>query len=119
MPNWCSSAHARHRSKLCLPPSPTRRNASAGARHRKMPRSSTRKRISGRADVMSSDAEPKKNPQYRGITTYYDIVPNRRIVSSETVEAGGARLFVGLTTTIFEPKGKGTKVSVTTQVVSF
>src|SRR6202012_2233338 len=62
---------------------------------------------------------PKKNPQFRGTTLYLDIVANERIVSSETVEAGGSRLFVSLTTTIFEPKGKGTKLTVTVQVVSF
>lgn len=61
----------------------------------------------------------KNKPQYRGITTYFDIISNQRIVSSETVETGGSRLFVSLTTTILEPKGRQTKVSVTVQVVSF
>jgi uncharacterized protein YndB with AHSA1/START domain len=62
---------------------------------------------------------PKKNPQFRGVTTYFDIVPNQRIVSSETVETGGSRLFISLATTTFESKGKGTKVNVTVQIVSF
>jgi uncharacterized protein YndB with AHSA1/START domain len=61
---------------------------------------------------------PKANPQYVGVTTYYDIVPNRRIVSSEAVEAQGIKLMVSLSTATFEPEGEGTRVTVTTQVTS-
>ena len=61
----------------------------------------------------------KDNPQFHGITTYYDIVPNVRIVSTETVSTGGQTLFVTLTTTTLEPAGAGTKITVTVQVTSF
>src|ERR1700750_555057 len=40
----------------------------------------------------------KSNPQYRGVTTYYDIVSNERIVSSETVETQGRKLLISMAT---------------------
>ena len=61
----------------------------------------------------------KSNPQYRGVTTYLDIVPNQRIVSSESVETEGTTLMVSLSATIFEPEGEATKVTVLTHVLSF
>lgn len=73
-------------------------------------------RIGGR-DVFRCG--PKKNPRFRGIVTYLDILPNQRIISSEAVEIEGSRLFISLVTTTFEPKSKGTKVNVTVQVISF
>jgi uncharacterized protein YndB with AHSA1/START domain len=60
----------------------------------------------------------KKNPQYRGVTRYYDIVPNERIISSEIVETQGRKLLVTMSTTTFEPEGAGTKVTVTAQLTS-
>jgi uncharacterized protein YndB with AHSA1/START domain len=60
----------------------------------------------------------KSNPQYRGVTTYYDIVPNKRIVSSEVVEAQGRKLLISMSTTTFETQGSGTKVIVTAQLTS-
>ena len=60
----------------------------------------------------------KGNPQYRGLTTYYDIVPNERIVSSEVVETQGRKLLITMSTTTFEPDGAGTKVIVTAQLTS-
>src|ERR1700750_882343 len=33
----------------------------------------------------------KSNPQYSGVTTYLDIVPDERIVSSEVIESGGQK----------------------------
>src|SRR4051812_28053620 len=60
----------------------------------------------------------KSNPQYRGVTTYYDIVPNQHIVSSETIETEGTKLLVSMTTTTLRSEGTGTKVTVTTQLVS-
>jgi len=61
----------------------------------------------------------KSNPQYRGVTTYYDIVPNKRIVSSEVVETQGRRLLISMATTTFEAEGSGTRVVVTVQLTSF
>ena len=60
----------------------------------------------------------KSDPQYRGVTRYYDIVPNRRIVSSEVVEVQGRKLLITMATVTFEPAGAGTKVSVTAQLTS-
>ena len=71
----------------------------------------------GGQDVFRCGA--KSNPQYRGVTTYLDIVPNQRIVSAETVDMEGAKLMVSLSVTIFEPEGETTKLTVTTHVLSF
>lgn len=60
----------------------------------------------------------KSNPQYRGVTTYHDIVPNRRIVSSETVETDGEKLLISLSATTLKTEGSGTKVTVTVQLIS-
>jgi uncharacterized protein YndB with AHSA1/START domain len=60
----------------------------------------------------------KSNPQYRGVTRYYDIVPNQRIVSREVVERQGTKLLITMSTTTFEPEGAGTKVVVTAQLTS-
>lgn len=60
----------------------------------------------------------KRNPQYRGVTRYYEIVPNRRIISSEVVETQGKRVLVTMATTTLEPEGTGTKVIVTAQLTS-
>jgi uncharacterized protein YndB with AHSA1/START domain len=58
------------------------------------------------------------NPQYRGVTSYLDIVPNARIVSSEVIESGGQKLLISLSTTTLEPDAGSTKVVVTTQLTS-
>jgi uncharacterized protein YndB with AHSA1/START domain len=60
----------------------------------------------------------KANPQYSGVSTYLDIVPNARIVSSEVVETQGRKLMISLSTTAFEPDGDATTVKVTVQVAS-
>ena len=60
----------------------------------------------------------KNNPQYRGVTTYYDIVRNERIISSEVVETKGRKLLISMSTTTFEPEGTGTRVTVTVQLTS-
>jgi uncharacterized protein YndB with AHSA1/START domain len=62
---------------------------------------------------------PKGDPKFRGETRYLDIVPNARVVSSETVEVNGRRLAVALTTLDFEPTEDGTNLTVTIQIVSF
>ena len=61
----------------------------------------------------------KSNPQYLGVTTYHDIVPNQRIVSSEVVQANGIKLMVSLSTTTFAAEAEGTRSRVTTQVTAF
>ena len=62
---------------------------------------------------------PKGDLKFRGETHYLDIVPNARVVSSETVAADGQRLAVALTTLDFKPTKDGTLLTVTIQVVSF
>jgi uncharacterized protein YndB with AHSA1/START domain len=62
---------------------------------------------------------PKGDPKFRGETRYLDIVPNARVVSSETVEVAGRRLAVALTTLDFEATEDGTNLTVTLQIVSF
>lgn len=62
---------------------------------------------------------PKGDPKFRGETRYLDIVPNARVVSSETVDIDGQHLAVALTTLDFEPTGDGTMLTVTVQIVSF
>ena len=62
---------------------------------------------------------PKGNPEFRGETRYLHVVPNARVVSSETVDMNGQRLAVALTTLDFEPTDDGTNLTVTLQIVSF
>jgi len=62
---------------------------------------------------------PKNDPKFRGETFYHLIVPNRRVVSSETLDVDGQRLAVSLNTLDFEPAGEGTNLKVTVQMVSF
>ena len=62
---------------------------------------------------------PQGDPKFRGETRYLDIVPNARVVSSETVDMDGQRLAVALTTLDFEPTQDGTNLTVTLQLVSF
>jgi activator of Hsp90 ATPase-like protein len=52
------------------------------------------------------------------VTTYYDIVSNQRIISSEVVETQGKKLLITMSTTTFEPEGAGTRVTVTAQLTS-
>lgn len=60
----------------------------------------------------------KSNPQYRGVTRYYDIVPNQRIMLREVVVTQGSKPPITMSTATFAPKGAGTKVIVTAQLTS-
>ena len=62
---------------------------------------------------------PKGDLRFFGETHYLHIVPNERVVSSETVDVDSQRLAVALTTFDFEPRDGGTNLTVTVQVVSF
>jgi uncharacterized protein YndB with AHSA1/START domain len=62
---------------------------------------------------------PENEPKFRGETFYHLIVPDRLVVSSEILEAGGQRLAVSLNTLDFEPTGESTNVKLTVQIVSF
>jgi uncharacterized protein YndB with AHSA1/START domain len=61
----------------------------------------------------------KADPNIHGTTHYLDIVPDRRIVSSETIEMGGARLCASLTTVELTPDGAATRLKSTSQLASF
>ncbi len=71
-------------------------------------------RIGGR-DTFRCGA--KSDPKFFGESRYHDIIPNRRIVSSETIDTDGKRLSVALTTMDLEPEGSSTKVKLTVQIV--
>ncbi|HEX5183340.1 MAG TPA: SRPBCC domain-containing protein [Allosphingosinicella sp.] len=60
----------------------------------------------------------RSNPQYRGVTTYHDIVPDERIISSEVVETEGRKLLISMATTALQAEGSGTRVIVTVQLTS-
>jgi uncharacterized protein YndB with AHSA1/START domain len=62
---------------------------------------------------------PKNEPRFRGETFYHLIVPNRLVVSTEILDAGGQHLAVSLSTLDFEPTGESTNVKLTVQIVSF
>jgi uncharacterized protein YndB with AHSA1/START domain len=62
---------------------------------------------------------PKVDPKFRGETRYFLIVPNACVVSSETLDMGGQRLAVSLTTLEFEQIEDAAKLTVTLQMISF
>ncbi len=62
---------------------------------------------------------PKESPTIHGRTRYLEIIPNRRIVSSETISIGGQRLCASLTTVELRLTGNTTKLKSTTQLASF
>lgn len=62
---------------------------------------------------------PKGNLVYRIETSYRDIVPSQRIVSTETVYEDAQPLSVALLTVVLEPADSGTKLTFTAQVAAF
>jgi uncharacterized protein YndB with AHSA1/START domain len=61
---------------------------------------------------------PRTDPKFRGETSYHLIVPNKRVVSTETLDVDGERLAVSLSTLDFETTDEGTKLKLTVQIVS-
>jgi uncharacterized protein YndB with AHSA1/START domain len=61
----------------------------------------------------------KADPKIHGTTRYLEIVPNRRVVSSETIVVEGKRLCASLTTLELTPDTDKTKLRSTTQLASF
>lgn len=61
---------------------------------------------------------PKSDPKFRGETLYHMIIPNKRLISCETLDVDGQRLAVSLNTLEFEAAGKSTNLKLTVQVVS-
>jgi uncharacterized protein YndB with AHSA1/START domain len=62
---------------------------------------------------------PKNDPKFRGETSYHLIVPNKCVVSTETLGADGQPLAVSLNTLDFEATGENTNLKLTVQIVSF
>jgi uncharacterized protein YndB with AHSA1/START domain len=61
----------------------------------------------------------KTDPNIHGTTRYLDIIPNRRVVSSETIVMNGQRLCASLTTLEITRDGNQTRLKSTTQLASF
>jgi uncharacterized protein YndB with AHSA1/START domain len=61
----------------------------------------------------------KADPKIHGTTRYLEIVPNRRVVSSETIVVDGKRLCASLTTLELTPDAGKTRLRSTTQLASF
>jgi uncharacterized protein YndB with AHSA1/START domain len=61
----------------------------------------------------------KSNPNIHGTTRYLEIIPGRRIVSSETISMDGKRLCASLITLEIAQSGSTTKLRSTSQVASF
>jgi uncharacterized protein YndB with AHSA1/START domain len=61
---------------------------------------------------------PKGDPKFRGETRYFLILPNERVVSSETLDMDGRRLAISLTTLDFESKEDATILTITVQMIS-
>jgi uncharacterized protein YndB with AHSA1/START domain len=61
----------------------------------------------------------RANPNIHGTTRYLDIVTDRRVVSSETIEINGKRLCASLITLEFTTDGETTRLTNTTQLASF
>lgn len=62
---------------------------------------------------------PSDNLKFRGVTTYHVIIPNRCVISTETLSEGATRLAVALNTLDFEPTSEGSRLKITLQIVSF
>lgn len=61
----------------------------------------------------------RDNPNIHGTTRYLEIVPDQRIVSSETLEMEGRRLSASFSTIELVPSGRKTRLKQTTHVASF
>jgi len=62
---------------------------------------------------------PKDDPRFRVEARYVDIVPERRVVATETVREVERLLATSITTFELRPAGARTHVKVTVQVTSF
>jgi uncharacterized protein YndB with AHSA1/START domain len=61
---------------------------------------------------------PRSDPKFHGETLYHRIVPNKHVISSETLDTDGERLTISLSTFDFEPSLGGTNLKLTVQLVS-
>lgn len=73
-------------------------------------------RVGGR-DVARCGA--KADPRFRVETRYVDIVPEQRVVSTETIHEQSTLLATNITTIEFFPEGSSARLKVTVQITSF
>jgi len=62
---------------------------------------------------------PPNNLKFRGVTTYHVIIPNRCVISTETVTEGATSLAIALNSLEFERSVEGANIKVTVQIISF
>lgn len=67
--------------------------------------------------IETSRFGPPGDAIYRNETRYADIVPDRRIVFSYTIDRGGTRISASLSTVELLPDGDGTRLVFTEQAV--
>jgi uncharacterized protein YndB with AHSA1/START domain len=60
---------------------------------------------------------PRRNPRFRGRTTYHDIVPGHRIVATDVVYDRETPLSITVATLELVPRDAGTQVKLTAQIV--
>jgi uncharacterized protein YndB with AHSA1/START domain len=75
--------------------------------------------FSAYADARVRAAWSVASNDIHGNTHYLEIVPNQRIVSSETLSTHGMRLAISLITIEFSDLGKATRLKCTIQIASF
>jgi len=61
----------------------------------------------------------KTNPDIHGTTCYLSIIPNRRIVSTETIDVKGQRLCASLISLELSDHAGNTRLRLTSQIASF
>ena len=62
---------------------------------------------------------PPNNLKFRGVTIYHEIIPNRRVIWTETLSEGAERLAVALNSLEFEQIAEGANLKFTVQIISF
>ena len=61
---------------------------------------------------------PLNDLKFRGVTTYQVIIPNRCVISTESLSEGTTQLAVALNTLEFEPTAEGANLRFTVQIAS-
>lgn len=62
---------------------------------------------------------PRNDLKFRGVTTYQVIIPNRCVITTESLSEGATQLAIALNTLEFEPMADGANLRLTVQIVSF
>jgi uncharacterized protein YndB with AHSA1/START domain len=62
---------------------------------------------------------PPDDLKFRGVTTYQVIIPNRCVISTESLSQGTTQLAVALNTLELETTAEGANLKLTVQVASF